>query len=64
MATEVAARVVGDKGTCDIAIDDTGLRPRVVLKVYAKADSRNALRDHLQAAFRDYEFATTIEFPD
>jgi hypothetical protein len=33
-----------------------------VLKINANADRRAALRDNLQAAFRDYEFATSIDF--
>jgi fatty-acyl-CoA synthase len=61
VATDVATRVLGDKGSCDVSIDDSGLRPRVVLKVRAQSEAKSGVHERLQSAFRDYEFATTIE---
>ena len=55
------APIVGDHGTFDIAIDETGRRPRAVVDVRLHTGDPAPVKDLLQRAFRRYEFETTFE---
>ena len=60
VAREQAAAVVGERGTSQAELDESGVRPRVRLDVSAVTGDVSSLRNELQAAFCRYEFQTVI----
>ncbi len=65
VATEVAMRVICDNASCEVATDETGPRPRVILRLSGCRVETQALEARLKDAFRTYEFLTVYEFqPD
>ncbi|MDB5971630.1 MAG: AMP-dependent synthetase and ligase [Hydrocarboniphaga sp.] len=61
VATGVAAALLGDSGSCEVVVDETGLRPRVTVRTQLSKGDANAIREQLTEAFRTYEFLTVIE---
>jgi fatty-acyl-CoA synthase len=65
VACDVAAASLGEAATVQVALDDTGRRTTVVLRLYApgaETPQRMALAERLRTAFQGYEFATRVEF--
>lgn len=59
VATEVAAGIVGN--SVEIAVDESGRRPKVIVSAAVAADRRAAVQSLLEDAFRTFEFLTDIE---
>lgn len=59
VATEVATAVIG--GQVDVAVDETGRRPKVILKANVATEQIAATRKRLEDAFRTFEFLTDIQ---
>ena len=60
VATEQASTVVGARGSVDVAIDESGVRPRVKLSVRSTPSEFDTLRQQLELVFGRYEFETII----
>jgi fatty-acyl-CoA synthase len=60
VANEVATKVLEGRGRFDVVIDESGLRPAVVLNAAVNAADVAHVASALREAFRNYEFATTI----
>ena len=60
-AASAAGQIVGSRGTFSVSIDESGLRPKVVLKVTSSATDRGETLEALQSAFEKFEFLSEIE---
>ena len=60
VSSATAAKVVGDEGSVEVSIDESGRRPRIVLKVALTAGETSQVRERLQQAFQRYEFDTAV----
>jgi fatty-acyl-CoA synthase len=60
VAREQAATVIGESGTFGVAVDESGVRPRVRLEIRSSIPEVTALREQLETVFGRYEFETTI----
>ena len=61
VATEVTARVLGADARFEIVVDETGSRPRVIIRAQRSASQVSAMDAALRSAFANYEFQTAIE---
>jgi fatty-acyl-CoA synthase len=64
VARDQAAAIIGDTGTFDATVDESGVRPRVKLDIRPVLADVVALREQLEAAFGRYEFETMISVVD
>jgi fatty-acyl-CoA synthase len=64
VAHEVATRVIGSSGHAEVTVDESGLRPRAVIRASVATAEATKIEQALKAAFRDYEFQTSIEIVD
>jgi fatty-acyl-CoA synthase len=64
VAREQAATVIGNSGTFDVSMDESGVRPRVKLVIRFTIADISALRKQLEAALGRYEFETIISVMD
>ncbi len=60
VAREQAATVIGNSGTFDVTVDESGVRSRVKLDIRTTSVEVTELREQLGAAFGRYEFETVI----
>ncbi len=60
VAREQAATVIGNSGTFDVTVDESGVRSRVKLDIRTTIAEVTELREQLGAAFGRYEFETVI----
>jgi fatty-acyl-CoA synthase len=60
VAREQAAIVIGNAGTFDVTVDESGVRSRVKLDIRTTIAEVTGLREQLGAAFGRYEFETMI----
>jgi fatty-acyl-CoA synthase len=60
VAREQAATVIGESGTFGVAVDESGVRPRVRLEIRSSIPEVTALREQLETVFGRYEFETMI----
>lgn len=56
----LASEVVGEHGSVDVTIDESGLRPKVVLHVKLTSADPSVVEGSLKEVFRRYEFTTSI----
>lgn len=59
VAIEVASGIVG--GPVDVAVDESGRRPKVIIKTTVASDRVSSVRAQLEAAFKTFEFLTDID---
>jgi fatty-acyl-CoA synthase len=64
VARDQAAAIIGNAGTFDATVDESGVRPRVKLDIRLLLADVAALREQLEAAFGRYEFETIISVVD
>jgi fatty-acyl-CoA synthase len=64
VARDQAAAVIGNVGTFDAAVDESGVRPRVRIDIRSAIRDAAALREQLETAFGRYEFETIISVID
>jgi fatty-acyl-CoA synthase len=64
VAREQAALVIGNSGTFDVSVDESGVRPRVKLVIRSTIADLSALRKQLEVALGRYEFETIISVMD
>lgn len=60
LSRKLVADLVGERGTVEVSIDESGLRPKVVVQVRLISGDPAALDATLKDAFRNYEFATSF----
>ncbi|MGQ0620376.1 MAG: AMP-binding protein [Panacagrimonas sp.] len=58
VATEVAGGIVG--GAVDVAVDESGRRPKVIIKAGVATDRIASVQSQLEVAFKTFEFLTEI----
>ncbi len=61
LSLNLAAATVGEYGSFDITIDESGLRPTVVLRVRVAAADTALVEGKLKDVFRNYQFKTSIQ---
>jgi fatty-acyl-CoA synthase len=61
VASAVAGELIAERGTVEVVVDETGLRPCVTVAVRLNSGDADAIRQQLTEAFRTYEFLTVIK---
>jgi fatty-acyl-CoA synthase len=61
VAGKVAAGLIDGHGEFEIATDESGLRPKVLIKARVAREQVAAIAEQLKQAFANYEFLTSIE---
>lgn len=60
VAGSVATALIADRGSVDVVVDETGLRPCVTVTVRLHTGDAAAIKQQLTDAFRTYEFLTVV----
>lgn len=60
-AEALSRQLIGGRGHCEVAVDESGLRPCVKLRVTADAELAEQLVAELNEAFKTYEFQISID---
>jgi fatty-acyl-CoA synthase len=60
LSRKLAVELVGDGGSVDVSIDESGLRPKVILHARLASGDPSTVEGILKDAFRSYEFTTSI----
>ena len=61
VSMDLLVRLIGEQGQCDVAVDESGLRPCVKIRVKTSQGSAESLQARIKDAFKTYEFQTNIE---
>lgn len=61
LAREIAEREIGADGAFTLAVDESGKRPGVALRVSARPGAADAVRARLELGYFGYEFAVSME---
>ncbi|NMG76584.1 AMP-binding protein [Aromatoleum diolicum] len=61
VSRNTAAAIVGESGSIDVGVDESGRRPRVVLTVMLRLGDPAVLSERLRQAFQQFEFEVLVE---
>lgn len=62
VSLELASRLIDQRGSCEVVVDESGRRPCVRIRINAAKDAKAPIEAALLEAFKTYEFQTAIEF--
>ena len=60
LSRKLVADLVGERGSVEVSVDESGLRPMVVLQVRLVSGDAAQVEALLKEIFRNYEFATSL----